>query len=263
MVGASPGFRDEAAQDFRLAAGSANLNTGAPLAAVVLPEPGVGFEYVKHQGSKARSSDGVLDIGAFELEDGQPPPVPDLVVTTSSLAGGTVGTFYSASLAASGGVAPYCLEPGERSAARRTVAVLDRRHHRHTHAIRKLPVHRAGDGRAGARRCRHRGADADRRRGPATTAARAHAEHHHDQPAVGKAGTRTTRGQLAANGGVAPYSWRVAVGSLPPGLTLNASTGVISGKATTIGTSAFTAEVRDSRSPAVTDTQALSITVTR
>jgi hypothetical protein len=68
---------------------------------------------------------------------------------------------------------------------------------------------------------------------------------------------------LAATGGVTPYAWRIAGGALPPGLTLNATTGVISGRATTIGSYAFTVEVGDSRSPAVTDTQGLMIQVTR
>jgi hypothetical protein len=68
---------------------------------------------------------------------------------------------------------------------------------------------------------------------------------------------------LAAAGGLAPYVWSVVSGALPAGLTLNATTGVISGKATTIGTYSFTAQVRDSQSTPVTDTQALSITVTR
>ena len=68
---------------------------------------------------------------------------------------------------------------------------------------------------------------------------------------------------LAATGGLAPYSWSVVSGSLPAGLSLNASTGVISGKPTTIGTYEFTAQVRDSQGTPVTDTQALTIVVTR
>ena len=68
---------------------------------------------------------------------------------------------------------------------------------------------------------------------------------------------------LAATGGTTPYTWSILSGSLPPGLALNASTGVISGKSTTIGTYAFTVRVADSQSPAAADTQALSITVTR
>jgi hypothetical protein len=68
---------------------------------------------------------------------------------------------------------------------------------------------------------------------------------------------------LTAAGGTTPYAWSIAAGSLPPGLKLTASTGVISGKATTLGTFAFTVRVTDSQSTAATATRALSITVTR
>jgi hypothetical protein len=44
---------------------------------------------------------------------------------------------------------------------------------------------------------------------------------------------------------VSPYLWSVTAGSLPAGLSLNTSTGVISGVATTVGTSAFTVSIVD------------------
>ncbi|MHC4714188.1 MAG: putative Ig domain-containing protein [Planctomycetota bacterium] len=40
---------------------------------------------------------------------------------------------------------------------------------------------------------------------------------------------------LGATGGVTPYSWSIVSGSLPAGLSLNSSTGEISGTPTTGG----------------------------
>lgn len=64
---------------------------------------------------------------------------------------------------------------------------------------------------------------------------------------------------FAVSNGSAPYTWSVASGTLPPGLSLNSSTGVISGTPITNGLSAFVIEVTDSNS--LTDTAALSIAV--
>ncbi len=48
---------------------------------------------------------------------------------------------------------------------------------------------------------------------------------------------------LSALGGMPPYTWSIAAGDLPDGLTLTASSGVISGIPTTVGTFNFTAQV--------------------
>jgi Putative Ig domain/IPT/TIG domain len=56
---------------------------------------------------------------------------------------------------------------------------------------------------------------------------------------------------IKAQGGVAPYSWRVASGQLPDGLILTPSTGLISGIPTQVGEFSFTVEVADAFSMAV------------
>ncbi len=52
--------------------------------------------------------------------------------------------------------------------------------------------------------------------------------------------------ELVATGGTAPYSFSITSGALPPGLSLNVSSGEVSGTPTTTGTFNFTAQVVDS-----------------
>ena len=63
---------------------------------------------------------------------------------------------------------------------------------------------------------------------------------------------------LAASGGITPYSWSLASGTLPGGLSL-ATNGLISGTPNATGTFDFTVQVADSTS--VTTNKAFSITV--
>jgi uncharacterized protein (TIGR03437 family) len=64
---------------------------------------------------------------------------------------------------------------------------------------------------------------------------------------------------LQASGGTLPYKWSVTAGSLPAGLTLNQSSGALSGTPTTAGSFSFTVQVADSAN--ATATIALSITI--
>jgi hypothetical protein len=64
---------------------------------------------------------------------------------------------------------------------------------------------------------------------------------------------------LAALGGTAPYAWSLGAGALPPGLSLDSSTGVISGTPAQVGTFNFTVQVADSVSSTVSKTFALTI----
>lgn len=67
--------------------------------------------------------------------------------------------------------------------------------------------------------------------------------------------------RLSATGGNLPYTWSVAAGSLPPGVTLNVSTGVFAGTPTVSGQFSFTAEVQDSSTPAEHASTALAINI--
>jgi lysophospholipase L1-like esterase len=68
-------------------------------------------------------------------------------------------------------------------------------------------------------------------------------------------------GFLIADGGTDPYTWAVTSGSLPAGLSMDPSTGIISGVPTTAGTSTFTVTVTDSSSPAQSTSVSESIAI--
>ncbi len=79
--------------------------------------------------------------------------------------------------------------------------------------------------------------------------------------------TNTTRNAsysrtLTASGGAAPYVWTKAIGTLPPGLTLNRNTGKLSGKPTKAGTYTFTVKVADRNSIAATKAYTVKVTQT-
>jgi hypothetical protein len=70
--------------------------------------------------------------------------------------------------------------------------------------------------------------------------------------------------QLTAAGGTAPYTWSLANGSasLPAGLSLNATTGYITGTPTTAGTTTgVTVQAKDSATPQASATQPMTFTI--
>jgi hypothetical protein len=66
---------------------------------------------------------------------------------------------------------------------------------------------------------------------------------------------------VTAQGGVPPYEWSVMYGQLPPGLSLDASTGAISGTPAAPGSYQFTVRADDGGDPAQSATVDLTVVV--
>jgi hypothetical protein len=68
--------------------------------------------------------------------------------------------------------------------------------------------------------------------------------------------------QIGATGGIGQYTWTTTSGTLPTGLSLDPSTGTISGPASQVGTSTFAVQVSDAGPPAQTSApQTFQLTV--
>jgi hypothetical protein len=207
---------------------------------------------------------GTFDFTA-EVTDSESPPasatapesitvtVNPLTVTTVSLPAATAGAPYSATLAATGGVAPYSWSiPVGSLPAGLTL-------HAATGVISGTP--KAG----GTFTFDAEVTDSEAQ--PQVTDAP-------ESITVGVAGLVVTTGstlpnatsgvpysvKLSAAGGITPYKWSLASGSLPAGLTLK-SGGTLSGTTTATGLDSFTVQVTDSEAPAVTATENVSLSV--
>lgn len=66
---------------------------------------------------------------------------------------------------------------------------------------------------------------------------------------------------LVADGGAKPYTWSIAEGALPDGLTLDPTSGQITGTPTAVGTFAITVQVEDSNVPPKVATRPLTLMV--
>jgi hypothetical protein len=77
----------------------------------------------------------------------------------------------------------------------------------------------------------------------------------------GTIGNNYTAGLTTNNQGVPPYNWAIASGALPAGISLDPSSGVLSGTPTQVGSSNFTIQVTDSAATPVSVTAPFTLTV--
>lgn len=81
-----------------------------------------------------------------------------------------------------------------------------------------------------------------------------------NNPPVGTVGNSYSN-TFTVTGGLAPYTWSLIDGTLPPGMSLDPTTGIVSGTPTTPGLYPFELSVVDSSAPTLTGSLTCSITV--
>jgi len=169
---------------------------------------------------------------SLTVTSGSPP-----VVTTNSLPDGDVGTSYSATLTASGGTGPYSSWTVSSGTLPTGLTLSSS-----SGTITGTPTT------TGASNFDVTVKDST----GAISAAKALSITINPAPSIttsslpgGDVGVAYSH-TLTATGGTTPYTWTVSIGTLPGGLTLTPSTGLISGTPTTAATSNFSVTLKDS-----------------
>jgi Bacterial Ig domain/Putative Ig domain len=188
-------------------------------------------------------------VATFTVNNVNTPTPPS--ITTASLSGGTQNAAYSATLAATGGTAPYSwsISSGTLPAGLTLAST--------TGVIAGTP--------AGTGSSNFTVKVTDTNTLTATKSLSIAVAVAPSSPSISTAsllgGTQNAiySATLAAIGGTAPYTWSVSSGTLPTGLTLASATGLIAGTPTGTGSSTFTVKVTDANT--LTATKSLSIAV--
>ncbi|HEY6332125.1 MAG TPA: Ig domain-containing protein [Blastocatellia bacterium] len=176
-------------------------------------------------------------------------PAPSFAISTSSLPQGTIGVSYNQQLSVSGGAPPYtwsvisgAMPPGLFLNQSGVISGMPT-----TSGSYSFGVQVVDSGSHEANTTLSIGVIATPPLAISTTSL--------PQANVGSAYSQ----QVAATGGVPPYSWVLLSGSLPPGVTLAQSTGVVSGTPTATGTYNFILQVSDSMSNRAQVTMSISV----
>jgi len=232
-------FVNFAGNDFHLKAGAPAIDAGT----VTSPD------VTKDKDNLTRPQGAGFDIGCYEYASGVLP----LSITTTSLPGATVSVAYSQTLGVSGGVTPYTwsLSAGSLPAGLSFDAA--------GAVISGTPTA------TGASSFTVRVVDGN---SPASTATKALSIAVSALPLQittpwlrdGYQGTRFSQ-HLVSKDGVQPATWSVVGGALPAGLSLNTSTGEISGTPSATGASSFTVRATDSQSSPFTAEKVFTVNI--
>ncbi|MFN2974798.1 Ig domain-containing protein [Terriglobus aquaticus] len=180
------------------------------------------------------------------------PAPPPLTVTTSSLSSATNGNAYNAALAATGGTPSYTWSLGSGSLPAGVTLSS-------SGVLSGTPTVSGN--------FTFTAAVADQS-SPALHTSKAFTLAVANTPLTINTGSFTAAqnnvsyaAQLSATGGTQGYTWSIKSGSLPAGLTLQATTGAITGTPSSNGSYTFTYQVADSGSPQQTASASATITV--
>ena len=172
-----------------------------------------------------------------------------LAIATTSLASGTQNLFYSASLAATGGGAPYTwsITSGSLPAGLSLASG--------SGAISGTPTG------SGTTTFTVQVADSSTQKATATLILTINPPPLVVTTTSLPSGTQNAAYSAiaSATGGTTPYTWSVVSGSLPAGLSLASSSGAISGTPTGSGTSTFTVQAADANAQKTSATLSLTI----